>query len=207
MSTPRSKVVSGRGPSQRQPRVNLHDSITKAFESDPEIALTTKDLVMRAYGVELEAITRSQRVAAIRAMKSYIKQQSRFDLLNGAGPVGQTIIYDAHNVMSYALARLKEDWLFHYQYARITTYAYGTYRMQRRSTMSEADLKSQLTEGSTSHRHVVPGGAWYRHTEQRKAEARGDHARVLELQQEQEHALQELATRIRAALGSAEAQP
>src|SRR5262249_53807548 len=40
--------------------------------------------------------------------------------------------------------------------------------------MTEQDLRKMIAPGGKQHKHVVEGGAWWRHTEMRRAQKRGD---------------------------------
>jgi hypothetical protein len=43
-----------------------------------------------------------------------------------------------------------------------------------------------LAPGGSQHKNIVEGGAWWRHTEIRRAEKRGDHERLKQLKTEQD---------------------
>jgi hypothetical protein len=47
-----------------------------------------------------------------------------------------------------------------------------------------------LEPGGNHRKHVVKGGSWWRHTEIRKAQARGDEETVARLQAENDAALE-----------------
>jgi hypothetical protein len=76
------------------------------------------------------------------------------------------------------MARLKSDRFSHYRNndARL--------RWSCLQPKTEQDLRATLMEGGSNHKHVVPGGAWWQHTEIWKAERDGDTKRAEKLKAE-----------------------
>ena len=98
---------------KRKPRVKIGEWLRDHFTLHPDSALTTTDVILRAQGAERFAITKSQRVSTIRAMKAL---PPPLRTLNGEGNCGQLIIYNSHNLRSYALAWSKANYMERYQY-------------------------------------------------------------------------------------------
>jgi hypothetical protein len=55
--------------------------------------------------------------------------------------------------------------------------------------MTEQDLREMLAPGGSHHKNIIEGGAWWRHTEIRRAEKRGDHEMLKQLEAEQDAAV------------------
>jgi hypothetical protein len=139
-----------------QPRGKLKQTIAQAFAAEPDNAFTTADLCMKAYSCELNEVSRPQRVAMQRAMKAMEKSNAHLVLWNGEGAKGQLIILDHSSVDSYAMARLKDDYLNRYQCGG-------------RSLSGKASEEEKLRlrrEDSRYNDLTKPGGAWYRYVEQ-----------------------------------------
>jgi hypothetical protein len=173
-----SNVVSEASCTRGNIRANWDATIRKAFESDPHVALTTKDLVMLALDIGLDDITRSQRVAAARAMKAFTKKNPRYPWLNGEGCGGQLVIFDSHDVLSYGLARMKGDWVFEYQVK-----TYWNWPERKHGKYTDAQLRERLVNGREAG-NVSPGGCWWRQVELWKAEDGGDRLRAMELERD-----------------------
>jgi hypothetical protein len=94
--------------------------------------------------------------------------------------------FNRYRVLSYAMARLKEDnfhpWL----------------------RKSEAELRAELTSGGRHYEYVQPDGAWTRHTEMEIAKRDGDHEKLAMLEAEQERVMGGVAEHIQVALAKVE---
>src|SRR5215475_4850320 len=114
------------------------------------------------------------RLAVLRDAKRVAARNTHNEMIK-AYPRGNTLtLYNPYNAMSYAMARKKADNIG------------GKYGPSRYN--DESYLRKELGPGGFYHRLVVPGGAWWRHTEQRIAERDGDKERVAELNAEGEAA-------------------
>jgi hypothetical protein len=148
------------------------------FEADPDIALSVADIAIRAYGVELSQVKKAHRVAVLRAMRRACDLEQRFGLLDGEGPQGQTIIFDRVRVLSYGLARLKADHVYHYQWSRVPKEDDGP--------EDEASLRARLAPGGGHHAYVTANGGWWRHADEARAELEGDRETAAKLRAERE---------------------
>jgi hypothetical protein len=162
---------------QRKHYGRLVARILAVFGADPDAALTVADIAMPAYGVELGRVTKAHRVAVLRAMRRVVELEPRFGLMNGEGPQGQMVIYDRTWPLSYGLARLKADCLYHYQWEMPRWAEQGD---------SEEKLKAMLAPGGSNHDAVVPGGVWSKHCLLPQAEFAGDYETVARLKEENE---------------------
>lgn len=134
---------------------HIHRAIKALFAAEPDNAFTTAEICQRVYGVAVAE--KKHRVAVMRTAKA----MPELDYRVGENLGKQLVFYDPLNVMSYAMARLKADFLNKYA----NTYS--------RRTTSEADLRATLCDDR--HRKLVAeGGSWWLHTEIRRAMARGD---------------------------------
>jgi hypothetical protein len=164
---------------QRKHSVKITAWLLHYFEEHPEAALTTTDVIMRSRGISISdiatvAIEKSQRVSTIRAMKALSAKRPALRIMDGEGPCGQTIIFNSHDLRSYALARLKQDWLKNYQWSRN-----GRYSPER---WDEAPLLKQLDTDATYIELLSPTGAWHLFVDHYIAKDAGDQARVVELE-------------------------
>jgi hypothetical protein len=106
--------------------------------------------------------------------------------------------------MSYAMARLKAEALNRYQnndnryfipsaWLRNAMVFEKGYAYQW-PEKSEAELRALIAKGGTNRKLVTKGGAWWRHTEMHKAQARGDQETLRRLQAEQDALLGEIVS-------------
>jgi hypothetical protein len=174
-------------------------AILAAFAAEPDNAFLLSELCERVYPGR-NRIEKKHRNAVARAAKAIpsIDHMKRWTL--GC----ELVFYDPLNVMSYAMARLKSDRFNRYRnnddrwfeprgpkwYREKMGFERG-YRYQW-TQKSEAELRTMLAPGGNHYKRVVKGGAWWRHTKIRKAQARGDQKTVARLQAEQEAALAEI---------------
>lgn len=145
------------------------------FANEPDNAFTIEDLCDRVYqGVD--QIEKKHRVAVLRAVHVLAKRDVNLDYARSEH-LGRTVIfYRGDRVLSYAMARLKADFLNQYR-------SVGSRHSQ---IDTEADLRARLQPGGQDQHLVLPGGAWWRHTEMFVAKRDGDAERFAELEKEQE---------------------
>ena len=143
--------------------------IEAVFASEPDNAFTIEDLCERVYPGE--PIEKKHRVSVLRAAKQVAKRCGEIDTMTGEGLGGTLIFFDQYCVLSYAMARLKSS----------SSRANDKRRSLREN---EADLRAKIAPGGADHELVVPGGAWWRHVEERIAKRDGDTERVEHLKAE-----------------------
>jgi hypothetical protein len=166
----------------------LQRAILAAFAAEPDNAFLLSELCERVYSGR-NRIEKKHRNAVARAAKAirsinHIKRE-----MLGS----ELVFYDPLNVMSYAMARLKSDSLGPGAAYRNNDYrpvkqkiwhGHDLTSWRRYDISSDQIFREMLAPGGDYHRHVVEGGAWWRHTEMHKARARGDRETVARLQAE-----------------------
>jgi len=186
----------------------IQRAILAAFEAEPDNCFLLSELCERVYP-GLNRIDKKHRNAVARAAKAIPSIDHWKREVLGS----ELVFYDPFNVMSYAMARLKSD-----RIGPGAAYRNNDYRPVKKKTWHGHDITSwrqyditsdeifreMLAPGGDDHKHVVEGGAWWRHTEMRKAQARGDQDTVARLQAEADAELELLASRIQTTLPKAE---
>jgi hypothetical protein len=136
---------------------------------------TTEDLCERVYpGVN--RVEKKHRVAVLRAANRLVKRRDNTDCMRCENLGGTRVYFNIDNALSYAMARLKANNLNRYRskddrwftpkpkwFRDVMGYKKGYQYQEHRS--SEAELRTELAEGGRSHKYVVPGGAWWKHTQ------------------------------------------
>jgi len=145
----RNGNASNHGSSRR----DLVGDIRQILEADPHNAFTIADLCDR---LAIEYGQRKDRVAVIAAAKAASEQIGEYRAWWRAEQRGGTLIFwDRRSVMSYALARLKSDWLYKY---------HGDAKHRAKL---ETKFKGWLTGEIDHHfrydKYVVRGGGWWKH--------------------------------------------
>jgi hypothetical protein len=166
----------------------IERAIIEAFKDDPDNAFTVAELYDRIYP-DAEWFDKKHRVAIIRAATSLKRRWPDLGWTYSGNLGGQKVFFDAANIMSWAMARLKADQFLNYD---------NQDRRTRRWTngASEDGLYASLLEGGKHHHCIVEGGAWRLHRDMWIAERDGDTARVQELQAEQDRINAEIGLRI-----------
>jgi hypothetical protein len=162
-------------------------AILAAFEDEADNAFTTEELCELVY---VGNPSRAERVAVLRAVKNLAARRPDLGIkgVRGefAGRGRPMTFFNRYRVLSYAMARLKEDnfrpWLW----------------------KSEAELRAELMPGGRHYEYVQPGGSWVCHTEMEIAKRDGNHEKLEQLEAEQERVMGGVAERIGAALAKAE---
>jgi hypothetical protein len=164
-------------------------AILAAFAAEPDNALLLSELCERVYP-GLNRIEKKHRNAVARAAKAIPSLDHMTREVLGS----ELVFYDPLNVMSYAMAWLKSDNITNYRNrdARWFTprgwfreaMGYKKGYEYRHAQASEDDLRRSLAEGGSHHEHVVEGGVWWKRTELRKAQARGDEETAARLRAE-----------------------
>jgi len=109
------------------------------------------------------------------------------------------VYFNIDNVMSYAMARLKADWINHYRSNDDRWFtpkpkwfrdAMGFKKgfIYQHPRMTEAELRARLAEGGKDYHRVVSGGVWWKHTQwaiaEMEAKRVGDTKRIEEIEAE-----------------------
>src|SRR6266404_4329265 len=153
----------GRGPGR------VEQIIEAVFETEPDNAFTIEDLCDRVYPGE--PIEKKHRVSVIRAAKQVANRRGEIDTMTAEGRGGTLIFFDQYCVLSYAMARLK-------------SLSYRTNDKRESLREDEADLRAKIAPGGSDHELILPGGAWWRHVEERLAKRHGDMDKVERLKAE-----------------------
>jgi hypothetical protein len=140
-------------------------AIEAALIAEPENAFMVDDLCDRVFP-GINRIEKKHRVSVIRAAKSVAKHRANLRSWRSEQLGGTMIFHTADNVMSYAMARKKGDFLERYRS--------NNPRIKPWRIKTENDLRELLIEGGRDHRYVIPGGAWWDHVELWKAEQAQD---------------------------------
>jgi hypothetical protein len=138
---------------------HIERAIEAAFLADPDNAFTTDDLCDHAYP-GLNRTERKHRAVVVLAAKTVCKRLGANWLSNrGEMRGGAMVFWNCLSVMSYAMFRLKSDFIEGYR------------RSVRswRCTCTEEDLRKELAPGGIYHKYIVEGGAWWQHTQNKIA--------------------------------------
>ena len=189
---------------------HIERAILAALAAEPDNAFTVLDLVDRIWperslpwsrdGDEVvenpNRAEKKHRVAVARAMRSVVAR-AKGDLAifdYGGHGSARMALYRSYDVMSYAMARLKNDFCSVYRPDHVRALRYDPFEN------SEADLRAELAPGGRQHRLIVPGGVWFQHVALAIAKRDGDTAAVAALEAEAAAWLDGTAARVRAAM-------
>ena len=153
-------------------RHTVERAIEAALDADPDNAFSTQDLCDHAYPGVNHA-DKKYRLAVLRALKSILARRPDLEVWLGEGLSRPKVVFHRYNVISYATARLKVDFL--------NAYRSNDLRKPGRWIKDEAELRASLREGGKNYEYVIEGGAWWNHTQEAIAERDGDHERAAEL--------------------------
>jgi len=175
-TAPRAGIETfmSKGPGQVQ------RAIMAAFESEPDNAFLLSELCEHAYP-RIKRIEKKHRVAVARAAKTI----KTIDSIQRQTLGRELVFYDPLNVMSYAMARLKSDFIDGEDYRNNDPRKAQLRKRSKRKATTEQDLRKRLAPGERQHKHIVKGGAWWRHTEIERAKKRGDRKTLKRLQAQQ----------------------
>jgi hypothetical protein len=163
-------------------------AILAAFAAEPDRAFLLSELCEQIYSGR-NRIEKKHRNAVARAARAI----PSIDHMRRETLGSELVFYDPLNVMSYAMARLKADALGPGAAYRNNDYRPVKQRIwhgvditswRRYDISSDQIFRQMLAPGGNHHKHVVTGGAWWQHTEIRKALARGDEETAARLQAE-----------------------
>lgn len=148
----------------------IEQTITAAFEAEPDNAFTVADLCDRAFP-GTNRIERKHHVSVIRAGKKLASRRDEIEWWHSEG-LGRTLVFfNRLNVMSYAMARLKGDF----------SWRYRSNDARARRGPTEDDLRAMIGPGGEDHKYVIKGGAWWIHTQLAIAERDDDTAKIAEI--------------------------
>jgi hypothetical protein len=178
----------------------IERAIAAVLDGEADNAFTTEDLCDRVYS-GINRVEKKHRVAVLRAANKLLKRRDNTGCQQCGNLGGTRVYFNVDNVMSYAMARLKADNFNHYRskddrwftpehhpkwFRDAMGYKKGYQYQKHRS--SEAELRAELAEGGPNHKNVVPGGVWWKHTQQAIAEMEakrvGDTKRLEEIEAE-----------------------
>jgi len=169
-------------------RGKIQRAILAALAAEPDNAFLLSELCERVYSGS-NRIEKKHRNAVARAAKAIPSIDHRRREALGR----ELVFYDPLNVMSYAMANLKADGLGPGAAYRNNDYRPVKQRIwhgvditswRRYDISSDQIFREMLAPGGNHHKCVVEGGAWWRHTEIRKARAQGDGEAAARLQAE-----------------------
>jgi hypothetical protein len=175
----------------------IERAIAAILDGEADNAFTTEDLCERVYpGVN--RVEKKHRVAVLRAANKLVKRRDNTGCMRCENLGSTRVYFNIDNVMSYAMARLKTDVFNHYRsnddrwftprgrFRDAMGYKKGYQYQHPRKT--EAKLRAELAEGGQDHKHVVPGGVWWKHAQHAIAEMEakrvGDTKRLEEIEAE-----------------------
>ena len=152
--------------------------IVAAFAADPDNAFTMNELCCLIYP-DSEYIEKKHTVVILRTAKSLARRWPDFGWQRSERRGRGMIFFNAANMLSWAMARLKGDYIY---------------------TYDEEFFRASLLPGGQHHHHIVEGGAWRRHRDIWIAERDGDTATLKRLQAEQEQSTAEILPSLKAAV-------
>jgi hypothetical protein len=146
-------------------------------------------------------VEKKHRVAVLRAATRLIKHRDNTGCQRSENLGGSRVYFNIDNVMSYAMAQLKTDQFNHYRNKDDRWFiperhpnwfreamGYKKSYVYQHPRRTEDELRARLAEGGKDHKHVVPGGVWWKHTQWAIAEMEarrvGDTRRLEEIETE-----------------------
>jgi hypothetical protein len=152
----------------------IERAIAGILDRSPGNAFTTEELCEKVY--RTKQVQRKHRVAVLRAAASLAKRRDTLGVLSSETLGYTKVYYTIDNVLSYGMARLKADNLYHYRS--------NDERVSWDAT-SEKELRATLARGGREYHLVKPGGTWWEHVQSKRAELaaqrRGDKRKVKEI--------------------------
>lgn len=133
---------------------HIERALECTFMDNPDSAFTTDDLCDRVYP-GLVKPERKHRAAVTPIAKKISERMGEHRTWFQCERRGGTLVFFNHaSVTSYAMARLKADFLNGYRCA-------SGWR-----NLTEEDLKAEIAPGGGHHEYVVEGGAWWKHCQE-----------------------------------------
>ena len=141
----------------------IERAIAALLDGNPDIAVTTEELAERVYGIT--AVERKHTVSVLRALRRLAQRRPEFgttwdrDWQRHHKHARSTVWFNRRNVQSYGLMMLKTRYCA-YRFTerrKLLPYLRGIPKVE-----TEAELLAMLAPGGAYHRHIQPGGEWYR---------------------------------------------
>ena len=130
----------------------IERAIRGLMDTEPHGAWTVEDLCERVYA-GVNRVEKKHRVSVQRALRRIVEGDPDWCLFRSEYVGGTLVLVNRANVRSYALGRLKADFLGHYRNPDP--------RLWR--TATEADLLALLEPLGRDHHLVRDGGSWDQH--------------------------------------------
>src|SRR5262249_61785787 len=143
-------------------------AIMAAFESEPDNAFLLSELCEHAYP-RIKRIEKKHRVAVARAAKTI----KTIDSIQRQTLGRELVFYDPLNVMSYAMARLKSDFIDGEDYRNNDPRKAQLRKRSKQKATTEQNLRKSLAPGNHQPNHTAKAGEGGRPTRIDGAEKRG----------------------------------
>jgi hypothetical protein len=130
--------------------------ISAVFDAEPSNAFTVEDLADRVFP-GINRVEKKHRVTILRAADRVWRKRGEIGFYRSEMLGGTIVYFRQDSVMSYAMARMKADWL--------NRYRSNDPRCKRWWLGTEEDLRAKLSNPKDRHYELVqPGGAWWKQT-------------------------------------------
>ena len=145
------------------------------MDTEPDGAWTTQDLSERVYP-GLNRVEKKHRVSILRSVWRIVKEDPDWGVSEAETAGGSLVLINFANPQSYALGRLKADYMYRNPDPRL---------VNRWWHKTEAELLEQLAPGGKDHRLIEHGGAWDRHVRLHIARRDANHEEAERLERQQ----------------------
>jgi hypothetical protein len=141
----------------------IERTIAALLDSNPDMAVTAEELAERVYGIA--AVEHKHIVSVLRALRRLTQRRPDINKTWGRDWTrlhkrgGRIVWFNRRNAQSHGLMMLKTRYC---AYRMNKNEKQLSYLRQIRSIETEAELLAMLAPGGMYHRHVQPGGEWYR---------------------------------------------
>jgi hypothetical protein len=182
----RKRVTDGLNPRRRDlerrngqsaKETDVVAAIAALFTGSPDDSFDTIELIDRVFP-GLNRVEKKHRTAVVSAAKQLCDARD-WSWFIASHRGGTFVFFNRRSVTSYAMGRLKADYLW--------------WRTRRTPAARAADnehLRAKLLPGGDNHEYVVEGGSWWRHVQLDIADLDGDDsARIKALRTKQKEAL------------------
>lgn len=143
----------------------IERAIEESLVGNPDQAPTTEELCEVAYP-GLNQVEKKHRVAVIRAAKNVCLRVPGWGYSISEAHGGTLIWWNRFSVTSYALLKIKKDWLARYRS--------NDPRIPPSNRLTPEQARSMIEPGGKYHHEVVAGGHWHRHVRLWTIERDGD---------------------------------
>jgi hypothetical protein len=141
----------------------IERAIAALLDGNPDMAVTAEELAERVYGIA--AVEHKHIVSVLRALRRLAQRRPDIDKTWGRDwkrlhkKGGRTVWFNRRNVQSYGLMMLKTRYC---AYRISDAEKQLSYLRHIRRVETEAELRAMLAPSGKYHRHIQPGGEWYR---------------------------------------------